>query len=303
MKNDFSYHKPVLLKESIDGLNIKADGIYVDLTFGGGGHSREILKKLGRKGRLLAFDQDIDAKVHALDDSRFTFIHSNFRYLRNFLRYYKIDKVDGILGDLGISSHQIDFEDRGFSYLRKTVLDMRMNTENEVTAAQVLNNYSEESLNEIFRNYGEVKGYKNLTRIILKKREEVEFLETEGFIEAIDTFLPGFKKNKILSQIFQALRIEVNDEMKALEEILVHASDYLVVNGRLVIISYHSIEDRKVKNIMKAGNLEGTIVKDFYGNVITPYNVITKKIITPAEEEIHENPRARSAKLRIAEKI
>ena len=303
MKNDLSYHKPVLLKESIDGLNIRPDGIYIDLTFGGGGHSREILEKLGKRGRLLAFDQDIDAKVNALEDSRFTFIQANFRYLRNFLRYYKIDKVDGILGDLGISSHQIDIENRGFTYLGKTLLDMRMNTGTEVTAASVLNNYSEEELNEIFRNYGELKGYKNLTRIILKKREEKKFFETEGFIDAIESFLPGFKKNKMLSQIFQALRIEVNDEMRALEDLLVQASDYLDVSGRLVIISYHSIEDRKVKNIMRTGNLEGTVVKDFYGNVSTPYQLITKTIITPSPEEIDENPRSRSAKLRIAEKI
>jgi 16S rRNA (cytosine1402-N4)-methyltransferase len=223
--------------------------------------------------------------------------------LRNFLRYYKIDKVDGILGDLGISSHQIDNEERGFSYLGKTILDMRMNVGAGITAATVLNTYSEEALNEIFRMYGELKGYKNLTRLILKKREEKKFLETEGFIGAIDPFLPGFKKNKILSQIFQALRIEVNDEMSALEELLLQASDYLIVKGRLVIISYHSIEDRKVKNIMRTGNLDGSVEKDFYGNVSTPYKLINKAVILPSPEEIDENPRSRSAKLRVAEKI
>ncbi len=302
MRNDLSYHKPVLLKESVDGLNIRPDGIYVDLTFGGGGHSREILNRLGEKGRLLAFDQDPDAEKNLIDDSRFTFIMANFRYLRNFLRYYEINKVAGILGDLGISSHQIDLEERGFTYLGRAGLDMRMNSVDGQTAADVLNLYPPEKLNGVFANFGEVQRYKNLTKIIVKRREEKAFHATEDFVSAIESFLPAFKRNKLLSQIFQALRIEVNDEMGALDELLLQIPDYLDSKGRLVIISYHSIEDRRVKNMMKAGNLEGQMVKDFFGNVSTPFRMVNKSIISPSEEEISENSRARSAKLRIAEK-
>ncbi|HYW94047.1 MAG TPA: 16S rRNA (cytosine(1402)-N(4))-methyltransferase RsmH [Bacteroidales bacterium] len=297
-----TYHKPVLLEESVNGLNIKPEGIYVDLTFGGGGHSRLILEKLGKKGRLYAFDQDIDAKANAPVDPRFTFIHANSRFLRNFLRFYDIDFVDGILADLGISSHQIDERERGFTFMQDTGLDMRMNRGAGLTAADVLNTWDADALNRIFREYGEIKGYRNLTGMIIRSRSENKFSDTEQFIRAISSFVPEYQRNKILAKIFQALRIEVNDEMSALREMLQQSSGALRAEGRLVVLTYHSVEDRIVKTYLKTGNHEGNVEKDFYGNIHRPFRMINRNVIVPSEAEIKVNPRARSAKLRIVEK-
>lgn len=297
-----TYHKSVLLEESVKGLGIRPEGIYADLTFGGGGHSLKILESLGRKGRLLAFDQDPDAQENIKPDPRLTFIHANFRYIRNFLRFYGIEKLDGILADLGISSHQIDIAERGFTYLKETSLDMRMNSLTGKTAADVLNNYPEADLVRMFREYGDFRRSRELVRIILKRRQIQPFAETQDFVQAIDKLLPAKQKNKLLSVIFQALRIEVNDEMGALKEMLLQSMEYLKPGGRLVVLTYHSVEDRIVKNFIRSGNAEGNIEKDFYGNILTPFEAINKAVIIPSDKEIAENPRARSAKLRIAEK-
>jgi len=297
------YHKPVLLEESIIGLNIMPEGIFVDLTFGGGGHAFAILKKLGKKGKLLAFDQDTDARQNVKEDSRLIFINSNFRYLRNFLRYYEIDKVDGVMADLGISSHQIDTPERGFSFMKDAKLDMRMNHGILASAADVLNLYTEEELTSVFRLYGEISNASGLSRAIIKMRAEAEIKSIMQFIGGISHLLPRQKENRELAKIFQALRIEVNDELGALKEVLPQISGFLNPGGRMVFLTYHSLEDRIVKNFMKSGNPEGILEKDFYGNVIAPFRIINKNGTEPPEEEIKENPRARSARLRIAEKL
>jgi len=298
-----TYHKPVLADESVSGLNIKPAGSYADLTFGGGGHSKEILKNLNKKGKLIAFDQDPDAINNINPDPRFIFAHANFRFLRNFLRYHNIGKLDGILADMGISSHQIDTAERGFSYLKEAKLDMRMNAGSGKTAAAILNEYSKEELMRVFKEYGEYRKYRELSAIIIKRRSLKAFSETADFIEAIEKLLPKMQEKKFLSMIFQALRIEVNDELGALKEMLVQTTDLMNGGGRLVVLTYHSLEDRLVKNFIKSGNMEGRIEKDFYGNVQVPFKAVNKSVIRPSEKEIELNKRARSAKLRIAEKI
>ena len=297
------YHKPVLLHESIEGLNIKPKGSYVDLTFGGGGHSREVLKKLGKNGRLIAFDQDQDAEANVPDDKRVIFVGANFRYLRNYLRYHAIEKVDGILADLGISSHQIDRPERGFSFKSDALLDMRMDVRSRKSASQVLNEYTRDELVKIFREYGELNNAKALASALLEVRQEGT-LETTGDLErALKKFIPRGQPSKFLARVYQALRIEVNREMESLGEMLLQTNGCLLEGGRLVVITYHSIEDRLVKNYMRSGNLEGTIHKDFYGNMKSPWKLVNRSVITPSEDEIEVNNRARSGKMRIAEKI
>ena len=296
------YHKPVLLHESINGLKINPKGCYVDLTFGGGGHSREVLKKLGKNGRLVVFDQDQDASANVPEDKRLIFVGANFRYLKHFLRYHAIEKVDGILADLGISSHQIDQPERGFSFKADTVLDMRMDVRSRRSASQVLNESSREELVSIFRSYGELGNAGAIASAIVNVRQN-RSIETTGDLEgALKRFIPRHQPSKFLARVYQALRIEVNREMESLGEMLQQTAGCLKKGGRLVVISYHSVEDRLVKNFMRSGNLEGKIEKDFYGNVETPWKLINKNVITPSEEEIRENNRARSAKLRIAER-
>lgn len=297
------YHKAVLLNECIEGLRINSFGIYADLTFGGGGHSSVILQNLGEKGRLLAFDQDIDSMANAPEDPRFTFIHSNFRYLRNFLSYYSIDQLDGILADLGISSHHIENDDRGFSYMKDTELDMRMNKSAGLTASIILNEYSASELQRIFRDYGELHNVEYLAELILSARRNKALKSSYEFISGIEQFLSPKNRYNLLSRIFQALRIEVNDELGALRDLLSQSYRFLSPGGRIVIISYHSLEDRLVKNFFKAGNLEGIVERDFYGKAKVLFRLINKSPIVPGEDEIVENPRSRSAKLRIAEKI
>ncbi|MFW5878170.1 MAG: 16S rRNA (cytosine(1402)-N(4))-methyltransferase RsmH [bacterium] len=298
-----TYHKPVLLNESVEGLDIKAAGIYADLTFGGGGHSRKILERLGEKGRLLAFDQDRDAENNVPDDKRITFIHANFRFLKNFLNYFGIDKLDGILADLGISSHQIDEKSRGFTFRSNTRLDMRMNTRASLTAEKILNDYPEEDLIRIFKVYGELRGAHRFVNKIVKARPEKKITHTGDLIEIVEGLIPGHLRNKTLARLFQALRIEVNDEMGALKDMLSLSPEVLRSGGRLVVLSYHSIEDRMVKNLIKAGNIEGRIEKDFFGNPQRNFKAVAKNVLTPDEEELEKNPRARSAKLRIAERL
>lgn len=296
------YHNPVLLQTSIEGIITDPSGVYVDVTFGGGGHSRAILDKL-KDGRLLAFDQDADSEANLIEDPRFQFIPANFRHLTRFLQYYKAYPVNGILADLGISSHQIDTPERGFSYREDGALDMRMNTHNGLSAKEIVNEYDEEQLSRIFYRYGELQEGRRLARQIIKFRGTHHIETTKQLTEALQPSLPKGKENKFLSKIFQAIRIEVNDEMKVLEEFLTQTADALVPGGRLVIIAYHSLEDRLVKNYMRAGNLTGEVQKDFFGNPLTPFRLVTRKAIMPDEQEIIDNPRARSAKLRIAEKI
>jgi len=297
------YHRPVLLNESIDGLNIQPKGIYVDLTFGGGGHSREVLKKLGKHGRLIVFDQDQDAEANVPDDKRIVFIGANFRYLKHYLRYQAIEKVDGILADLGISSHQIDRPERGFSFKSASALDMRMDVRSRQAAAQVLNEYSVADLTRLLREYGELRNAGAIASAVEKVREEKP-LETTGDLEqALQAFIPKSHPSKFLARVYQALRIEVNKEVEALGEMLLQTAGVMRPGGRLVVITYHSIEDRLVKNYMRSGNLEGNVSKDFYGNIESPWRVITRSVITPSPEEIEENNRARSAKLRIAERM
>ncbi|RHR79074.1 16S rRNA (cytosine(1402)-N(4))-methyltransferase RsmH [Odoribacter sp. AF15-53] len=296
------YHVPVLLEESISGLNIDPEGVYLDLTFGGGGHSREILKRL-KDGCLIGFDQDSDALANVPDDNRFVFVNHNFRYLRNFMRYCGYDKADGILADLGVSSHEFDEADRGFSFRFDAELDMRMNQRNKLKATDVLNSYSEEELTRVFRNYGEVDNVKRLVGLIVKARAENEINRSEEFLQVIDPCVPKQKEKKYLAQVYQALRIEVNGELEALEEMLQQAELALRPGGRLVIITYHSLEDRIVKNFLKSGNFEGKVEKDFYGHVKRNFELVNRKVIVPSEEEVERNPRARSAKLRIAEKL
>ena len=302
MKEESTYHIPVLLMPSIDGMNIRPDGIYVDMTFGGGGHSREILSRLGDGGRLLSFDQDEDAERNIVDNPHFTFVRSNFRYLKNFLRYHGIEQVDGILADLGVSSHHFDDSERGFSFRADGPLDMRMNKRAGITAADVVNNYSEERLAYIFYLYGELKNSRKIASVLAKARA-VQPINTIGeFLEVIKPLFGREREKKELAKVFQALRIEVNHEMEALKEMLCATAEVLRPGGRLVVITYHSLEDRLVKNMMKTGNVEGKMEKDFYGNVETPFRLVNNKVIVPDEEEIAANPRSRSAKLRIAEK-
>lgn len=298
-----AYHKPVLLKESVDGLDIKPGGSYVDLTFGGGGHSREVLKKLGKKGRLVVFDQDQDALANVPDDKRLIFVGANYKFLKHFLRYHKFDKVDGILADLGISSHQIDQPERGFSFKSEASLDMRMDVRNKKDAASILNESSSAELFRIFRTYGELKNASALANTIVAAREQAHIGSTGDLERVLGRFIPKHKPSKFLAKLYQALRIEVNREMESLGEMLKQTSACLAVGGRLVVITYHSIEDRMVKNYMRSGNLEGNIEKDFYGNVLSPWKLVNRNVITPGEAELNENNRSRSAKLRIAEKV
>jgi len=296
------YHEPVLLQESIDGLNIRPGGTYVDVTYGGGGHSRLILEKLG-EGRLIAFDQDEDAQKNIFKDDRFTFVPHNFKYLRNFLRYYGIEKVDGVLADLGVSSHDFDVAERGFSFRFDARLDMRMNQKSDLDAAKVINNYEEDQLGKIFREYGEIQNWRSLTSVIVSAREKESIETINQFLDITEPVVPKKIEKKYLSQVFQALRIEVNNEIEVLTDFLESTIEVLDKGGRLVIISYHSLEDRLAKNYMRSGRIDGKIEQDFFGNSITPFKLITRKAIIPGEEEISRNPRARSGKLRIAEKI
>ena len=297
-----TYHVPVLLQESICGLNLQDGGIYVDVTFGGGGHSREILRRMGKESCLFSFDQDEDAERNIVDDSRFTFVRSNFRYLRNFLRYYGVEEVDGILADLGVSSHHFDDSERGFSFRFDGKLDMRMNRRAGMTAADVVNTYDEERLADVFYLYGELKNSRKLANVLVKARARQPFDTIGDFLEVVKPLYGREREKKELAKVFQALRIEVNEEMQALKEMLYAATEALKPGGRLVVITYHSLEDRMVKNLMKTGNIEGKADQDFYGNVKTPFRLINNKVIVPADEEILRNPRSRSAKLRIAEK-
>ena len=296
------YHSPVLRQLSVEYLVTNPDGVYVDVTYGGGGHSRTIMDKLGN-GRLVAFDQDADAQSQLIDDERFTFVASNFKNLGRFLKYHQAYPVDGILADLGVSSHQFDTPERGFSYREDGILDMRMNNQSGKSAQDVVNQYDEKALSDIFYRYGELSDGRTLARRILKAREEQPITTTQQLVEALRPSLLRGKENKSLSKIFQAIRIEVNQEMAVLESFLTQTVGALKVGGRLVVISYHSLEDRMVKNFMRSGNLEGEVEKDFFGNPQTPFKLITRKAIVPDTEEINTNPRARSAKLRVAEKI
>ena len=295
------YHVPVLLEESVSGLYSDPDGVYLDLTFGGGGHSREILKRL-KDGCLIGFDQDSDALANVPDDSRFIFVNHNFRYLRNFLRYCGYDEADGILADLGVSSHEFDEAGRGFSFRFDAELDMRMNQRSRLKATDILNTYSEENLIRIFRNYGEVDNVRRLVDLIVNARTGKMITRSEEFLQVIAPCVPKQKEKKYLAQVYQALRIEVNGELEALEDMLKEAERALRPGGRLVVITYHSLEDRIVKNFLKSGNFEGKVEKDFYGHVKRNFELVNRKVIVPSEEEIERNPRARSAKLRIAEK-
>ena len=298
-----TYHVPVLLNESIDGLDIKSDGIYIDVTFGGGGHSKEILRILGKKGHLYSFDPDPDAEKNIVNDDRFTFVRSNFRYLKNWMRYYGVDHIDGLLADLGVSSHHFDDETRGFSFRFDAPLDMRMNKRAGTTAAEILNNYDEEQLADIFYIYGELKNARKIAATIAKARNEKKIETTDDFLHVTEKLFQREREKKEMAKMFQALRIEVNHEMDALKEMLNGAKDLLCEGGRLSVITYHSLEDRIVKNMMKAGNVEGKIKQDFFGRIEAPFRLINNKVIVPSDEEQQQNPRSRSAKLRVAEKI
>lgn len=316
-----AYHIPVLLKESVDGLHIKPNGIYVDVTFGGGGHSREILSRLGADGHLFSFDQDADAENNIfedsgdakdcsneqkgkrfVDDSRFTFVRSNFRFLKNWMQYYGIEQIDGLLGDLGVSSHHFDDESRGFSFRFDAPLDMRMNKRAGKTAADIVNEYDEEQLANLFYIYGELKNSRRIASTLTNARRQKPIATTSDFISAVEPLFKREREKKDMAKLFQALRIEVNHEMTALKEMLMAATDVMKPGGRLSIITYHSLEDRIVKNIMKTGNIEGKVEQDFFGHIDSPYKLINNKVIVPSEEEQSQNPRSRSAKLRIAER-
>ena len=315
------YHVPVLLKESVDGLNIKPGGIYVDVTFGGGGHSREILSRIGSKGHLFSFDQDADAENNIfesedndinntdtqkarrfVDDSRFTFVRSNFRYLKNWMQYYGIEHIDGLLADLGVSSHHFDDESRGFSFRFDAPLDMRMNKRAGKTAAEIINEYDEEQLADLFYLYGELKNSRRIAATLVAARKQAFIATTSHFIRAVEPLFSREREKKDMAKLFQALRIEVNHEMTALKEMLTSATALLTHRGRLSIITYHSLEDRIVKNVMKTGNIEGKVNQDFFGRIESPYKLINNKVITPSEDELSINSRSRSAKLRIAER-
>ncbi|MFG6686273.1 16S rRNA (cytosine(1402)-N(4))-methyltransferase RsmH [Mariniflexile sp. HNIBRBA6329] len=296
------YHNPVLLKETVDGLNVKPDGVYVDVTFGGGGHSKEILKRLGDKGKLFAFDQDQDALRNTIDDSRFTLINENFRYIKRFLRFYGAKKVDGILADFGVSSHQFDVAERGFSIRFEADLDMRMNQQNTLSAFQVVNKYDEEQLKQVFLQYGELRAAPAMARLIVEQREVQPIVTSEELKAVLKKFLPPRHENKVLAQIYQAIRIEVNQEIEALKEFLEQTPEILNEGGRLSLISYHSLEDRLVKRFIRNGMFEGEPERDMYGNFEVPLKKVNG-LIVPSKDEIKINSRARSAKLRIAEKI
>ena len=298
-----SYHNPVLLKESVDGLDIKGDEVLVDVTFGGGGHSKEILKRLGSKGKLFAFDQDKDAEGNELEDNRFELVKQNFRYLKNYLRFYDVKEVDGVLADLGVSSHQFDESSRGFSIRFEGPLDIMMNQGSDLTAAKIVNEYEEEELIRIFKAYGEINNARQLAEAIIYQRELGRITSTSELVEIIEKMVPGKVRNKFLAQVFQALRIEVNDELGALKDMLEQSYEVLKTGGRLSVITYHSLEDRLVKNFIKKGKFEGELEKDFYGNPKLKFKAINRKPILPTVEEIVNNNRARSAKLRVAEKI
>ena len=302
MNNTDVYHIPVLLNESIEGMNLHADGIYADMTFGGGGHSKEILRRMGEDCHLYSFDQDEDAEKNIVDDKRFTFVRSNFRYLRNFMRYYGVEQLDGILADLGVSSHHFDDSERGFSFRFDGKLDMRMNKRAGMTAADIVNTYDEEKLADVFYIYGELKNSRKLAATIAKARQQKQITTLGEFLDIIKPLFGREREKKELAKVFQALRIEVNHEMEALKEMLYEATDLLKPGGRLVVITYHSLEDRMVKNLIKAGNIEGKVEQDFYGNVQSPFRAVNNKVIVPTDEEVNQNPRSRSAKLRIAEK-
>lgn len=310
IKTAETYHIPVLLNESIDGLNIQPGGIYVDVTMGGGGHSHEILKRLDADAHLYSFDQDADAEANLkqnhgddlLNDERFTFVRSNFRYLKNWMRYHGVEQIDGLLADLGVSSHHFDDESRGFSFRFESPLDMRMNKRSSKTAADIVNNYAEEALADIFYLYGELKNSRKIASLLVKARQEKKIETTGDFIAVVEPLFKREREKKDLAKLFQALRIEVNGEMSALKELLTSVVDILKPGGRLSVITYHSLEDRIVKNIMKAGNIEGKIEQDFFGRINTPFRLINNKVIVPTDEEQEQNPRSRSAKLRIAEK-
>ncbi len=294
------YHTPALLSECIEGLAIKPDGVYVDCTFGGGGHSKAILERLGTEGRLFGFDQDADAYRNRLTDPRFTFVHGNFRYLHNFMDYYGIRTVDGILADLGVSFHHFDEADRGFSFRFDGELDMRMNQQSTRSAVSILNTYTAAQLADVFYLYGELHNSRKLAQAVVNRREAGEIRLIAEFADLMKPFFPREKEKKDLSRVFQALRIEVNDEMVALREMLMQSVELLDKEGRLVVLTYHSLEDRLVKNFIKTGNFEGKQEKDFYGNVLAPLYAVNNKVIVASEEEVNANPRSRSAKLRIA---
>lgn len=297
-----TYHVPVLLQESIDGLNIQPGGVYVDVTFGGGGHSREILSRLKNSGHLYGFDQDADAEQNIMDDKRFTFVRSNFRYLENWMRYYEVDHVDGLLADLGVSSHHFDDGERGFSLRFDAPLDMRMNKRGGMTAADVVNSYDEERLADVFFLYGELRGARRIASTLVSARKSKPIATTGDLLELTGKLFQRDREKKEQTKLFQALRIEVNHEMDALRDMLRGATEVLGTGGRLCVITYHSLEDRIVKNVMRAGNAEGRIEQDFYGRTSSPFRLLSK-VITPSAKELASNPRSRSAKLRIAEKI
>ena len=296
------YHIPALLGETIEALAIKPSGVYVDVTFGGGGHSREIVKLLGAEGHLYAFDQDSDTFKNRIDDGRFTFVHSNFRYVKNFLQYHEVEQIDGLLADLGVSSHHFDAADRGFSFRFDGKLDMRMNKDAQITAEYVLNNYTEEKLADVFYYYGELRNARQIARSIVKARSLEPVLGIFQFVEILKPYFGREKEKKDMARVFQALRIEVNEEMEVLKKMLLDTLDVLAVGGRIAVLTYHSLEDRLVKNFFKSGNFEGKIEKDFYGNVLSPFKLVNNKVIIATEDEVLRNPRARSAKLRIAER-
>ena len=297
------YHVAVLLKESVDGLEIKPDGIYVDVTFGGGGHSREILSRLGNDGHLYSFDQDADAEKNIVSDDRFTFVRSNFRYLKNWMRYYDVEQIDGLLADLGVSSHHLDDETRGFSFRFEAPLDMRMNKRAGLTAADIVNDYDEERLSDVFYLYGELKNARRIASAIVKARQTKRIVTTGELLETVGSLFQKEREKKEMAKLFQALRIEVNHEMEALREMLNGACDLLAEGGRLSVITYHSLEDRIVKNMMKAGNVEGKVRQDFFGRVEAPFRAVSNKPVVPDADEQAANPRSRSAKLRVAERV
>jgi 16S rRNA (cytosine1402-N4)-methyltransferase len=300
---DVVYHIPALLNPCMEGLDIKPDGVYVDVTFGGGGHSREILKRLGDNGRLISFDQDADAIRNVIDDDRFTFVRSDFKYLSNFLKYHGVEKVDGILADLGVSFHHFDDSSRGFSFRFDGKLDMRMNTEAGLKASDVLENYSEEQLADVFFYYGELKNARRIASVIVKSREEKKIETISQLLDLLEPLMGKDRQKKDLAKVFQALRIEVNKEMDVLKRLLTQARNVLKPGGRIVVLTYHSLEDRLVKNFLKAGNFEGKVEQDFYGNRLSPFKLVNNKVIVPDAEEIERNPRSRSAKLRVAELV
>ncbi len=302
IKTAETYHVSVLLKESVDGLDIQPDGIYVDVTFGGGGHSREILSRLGTNGRLFGFDQDADAESNIMNDDRFTFVRSNFRYLKNWMRFHEVEKIDGLLADLGVSSHHFDDETRGFSFRFDAPLDMRMNKRAGMTAADVLNNYTEEQLADIFYLYGELKNARKIASVVVKARQDSPIETTGQLLQLTEKIFAREREKKEVTKLFQALRIEVNHEMDALREMLNSACQLLRPGGRLSVITYHSLEDRIVKNVMRAGNAEGKVEQDFFGRAKSPLHLINNRVIVPTDDELQRNPRSRSAKLRIAEK-